>query len=301
VAPARAARPHDVVAPARVAPAPEDDSPVPGCPFCPGNEGLTPPERAARRPGGSAPDRPGWAVRVVPNRFPAVDPEDGVHEVVVTTPRHVALLGRVRPGEAADALDVWAERLRVVEADRRGLWPFAFLNQGALGGASLQHTHAQVVGIPFAPPRLVERARGFAGAPRCPVCAELEDPGDRVLATAGGLVAWFPAVPSLSGALRIAPADHLPDWEERPGAALGPLLVRAAAAVCAAAGTDALNVWVHRAPPGGMSAYHWHLELVPRLGTLAGLELGAGVLALTRDPSELAARARAADAAAAGG
>ena len=241
------------------------------CPFCPGNEGLTPPETAARRPGGGRADGPGWTVRAVPNRFPAVDPADGVHEVVIATPRHVAALGDLTPGEAATALDVWAERLRAVESDARGLWPFVFLNQGALAGASLQHLHAQVVGLPFAPPRLVERARGFAGVERCPVCAEIEGIDDRRVAAAGGLVAWFPETPALSGALRIAPAAHEPDWPAAPGEAAGPFLVRMARAVTAALGAEALNVWLHRAPPGGMDAYHWHLEVVPRLGTLAAV------------------------------
>ncbi len=288
----RAHRPHDVAARPSAPPRePVPEGPVPGCPFCAGAEDRTPPEVWSLRDGG-APDTPGWRVRAVPNLYPAVPAERGVHEVIVSTPRHVVRVGDLTDAEARDAVDGWAVRVRAVEADPRGLWPFVFLNQGAQAGASLQHSHAQAVGLPFAPPRLVARARAFIGASRCPVCAEIADLGDREVLRRDGLVAWFPRVPSLSGALRIAPEAHAPDWGEAPGAALGPMLRRLADALGRAAPTDAMNLWVHRAPPGGMDAYHWHTELVARIGTLAGLELGAGVLALTRDPSEMAARVR---------
>jgi UDPglucose--hexose-1-phosphate uridylyltransferase len=231
-------------------------------------------------------------VRVVPNKFPAVPDEYGVHEVLVTAPRHVVDVADLTDAEAVDAIDAWAVRSADAEADPRGLWPFVFLNQGALAGASLQHSHAQLVAVPFAPPRLAARARAFAGASTCPICTELAAAGDRVVARGRGLAAWFPAVPSLSGAMRIAPEDHVSDWGTAPGAALGPLLRDMCAALTRAVGTSALNVWVHRPPPGGEPRYHWHAEVVVRLGTLAGLELGAGVLALTRDPLEMAARVR---------
>jgi UDPglucose--hexose-1-phosphate uridylyltransferase len=293
VALSRAHRPHDV-ARGRPAPPPRGavpEGPVPGCPFCPGAEAATPPESWSLRATG-APDAPGWRVRAFPNLYPAVPSGAGVHEVVVTSPRHVVEVGDLTDAEATDAVDAWAARARAVEGDPRGLWPFVFLNQGAPAGASLQHSHAQVVGLPFAPPRLVARARAFIGAAHCPICEELADLGDREVLRSGGLVAWFPRVPSLSGSMRVAPAEHLPDWDAAPGAALGPVLRRLAGAIGRAAPTEALNLWVHRPPPGGMDAYHWHTEIVARLGTLAGLELGAGVLALTRDPSEMAARVR---------
>ena len=116
-----------------------------GCPFCEGNEAETPPETQAVRPGGGGPDTPGWLVRAIPNKFPAVAPDEGVHEVIVNTPRHVVRFGDLTDDEAELAGGVWADRIAAVEADPRGLWPFLFLNQGAAAGASLQHTHAQLV------------------------------------------------------------------------------------------------------------------------------------------------------------
>ncbi len=235
----------------------------------------------------------------MPNKFPAVAPDEGVHEVIVNTPRHVVRLGDLTDEEASRAGGVWADRIAAVEADPRGLWPFLFLNQGAAAGASLQHTHAQLVGLPLEPPRLLARERAFAEAPRCPVCADLEAAGGdgRVVADEDDLVAWAPGVPPLSGTVRLAPAAHLSDWTADPGpAAAARALRRLAAAVTDVLGAEAINLWLHRGRRGG-GDYHWHLDVIPRLGTLAGLELGTGVIAVAVSPAEVAARLRGAPAA----
>ena len=283
MAPARAARPHDVGAPS---------NPL-GCPFCPGNEDQTPPEVFAVRPGGGPPDSPGWLVRVIPNKFPALAPEEGVHEVVLNSPRHVVRLADLEPQEAELAVSVWAERLAAVGADPRGLWPFLFLNQGAAAGASLQHTHTQIMGLPFAPPRLVARERAFEEAAVCPVCADIAGAGERLVRAGGGLVAWCPQVPPLSGTLRIAPARHAPDWAEGldAGAVAGEL-VRQAAAIGDRLNAEAINMWLHQRRPGGTERFHWHIDMIPRLGTLAGLELGAGVMSVAVSSETTARRLR---------
>lgn len=282
MAPARAARPHDVAGPPTAT----------GCPFCPGNEGLTPPETAAVRPGAGPADSPGWLVRAIPNKFPALAPDEGVHEVIVNSPRHIVRMGDLTDDEAALAGGMWAARIAAVEDDPRGLWPFLFLNQGAAAGASLQHTHAQLVGLPFSPPRLVAQERAFDDA--CPVCADLAAAGDRIVAQATGLVAWCPEVPPLSGTLRVGPAAHLPDWTAEPGpAAAARFLRRQVAGVTDRLGAEAVNLWLHRRRRGGSDRVHWHIDVIPRLGTLAGLELGTGVIAVAQPPREVAARLRA--------
>jgi UDPglucose--hexose-1-phosphate uridylyltransferase len=266
-------------------------APSPGCPFCEGNETLTPPETLARRPAGGPADGPGWLVRAFPNKYPALTPEEGVHEVIVPTPRHVVLFSDLTDEEATRMITAGTERLRAVGADSRRLWPFLFLNQGAAAGASLQHSHAQLLGLPFSPPRLVARERAFAAG--CPICEDLaaDDP-ERVVVEGDGLVCWCPAVPSLSGAVRIAPREHVPDWDAGLDAAAVAALVRdLLGRIGRGLGTDALNLWLHARRPGG-GDYHWHLEVVPRLGTLAGMELGSGVLAVAVAPEATAARLR---------
>jgi UDPglucose--hexose-1-phosphate uridylyltransferase len=289
IAPARAARPHDAGGSSA-----DDD-----CPFCEGNEDETPPEVLAVRPGGGPEDGPGWIVRAIPNKFPVLGPQEGIHEVVVNTPRHVVRLSDLTEDEAARAAEAWALRLQAIGADPRGLWPFLFLNQGERAGASLQHSHAQLVGLPLEPPLLLARERRFAQAPECPICADLASAGERVVARADGLAAWTPGVPPYTGTIRIAPERHRSDWTDDPGP--GPtalLLRRLAGLVGERLGADALNLWLHQRRPGGSPRYHWHIDLVPRVGTLAGLELGAGVVAIAVSPEDTAARLRAQPAAA---
>lgn len=285
VAPARTARPNDTV--------PGGDPARPGadCPFCPGAEARTPPEVWADRPDWTSADHPGWRVRAFPNLYPVLPPDEGVHEVIVNTPRHVLMLWELSADELSAAIDGWAIREAAVRADPRGLTAFLFINQGAGAGASLQHSHAQVLGLPFDPPALATRRRAFAEAPQCPVCAELADPAVARIADAGPLVAWCPEAPPFSGAVRIAPAAHAPAWPDAPGTAVAPLLGPVMRALADVVGTDAFNLWLHRSTAQNV-AYHWHLEVVPRRGMLAGMELGSGVLSLFSEPRALAAEVR---------
>lgn len=281
-APRRAERPHD---------AGGASTAHNGCPFCEGAESETPPELLAVRPAGGDPDGSGWTVRAFANKFPAIAPEEGVHEVVVTTPRHIVSLADATDEEAGLAAWAWAERLEAVGHDRRGLWPFLFLNQGAAAGASLQHSHAQIVGLPFSPPKLVRRANTFATAHVCPVCADLAVADSRRVADYGELVAWCPAIPPLSGTIWIAPHRHTAGWADEfdpalVGGAVRDVMVRLRAAL----GAEAVNMWLHQRRPADGGRYHWHIEVIGRLGTLAGLELGTGAIAVAQGPETLAER-----------
>lgn len=293
VAPGRMARPHDT---GRTAPAdtwPPSDGPSPKCPFCPGAEHETPPELWADRAPDTAADSPGWRVRVVPNRFPLLPPDEGVHEVIINTHRHVFALWDLTPSEMARAIDAWARRERALRTDARALWPFLFLNQGAAAGASLQHTHAQLLGFPFPPPRLLAREQAFCEALTCPICNEFADPNFALITEIGPLVAWCPQTPTLSGAVRIGPRLHIPEWPARPGDDLAAIMGPVMRELCGVVGTSAANLWLHQRRDHGPDALHWHIEIIPRRGTLAGMELGAGVFSLLNEPNGLAQAIRA--------
>jgi UDPglucose--hexose-1-phosphate uridylyltransferase len=286
MAPRRAERPHDVGT---------QSTAGDGCPFCEGSEAETPPEVFAVRSEGSAADGPGWQVRAFPNKFPAIAVEEGVHEVVVTTPRHVENFADATADEAVRAVETWAARLTAVAEDARGLWPFLFLNQGAPAGASLQHSHAQVVGLPFAPPRLVRRENTFSTAHTCPICSDFAGADRRTVADYGELVAWCPEVPPLSGTIRIAPLRHVAGWaDELDAGAVGAAIQDVMARLRRATGAEAVNLWLHQRRPDAGGRFHWHIELVARVGTLAGLELGAGALTVAQHPEALAERLRSA-------
>ena len=179
------------------------------CPFCYGNEGKTPPEILAYRPnpGGAtpAPDSQGWLVRVVPNKFPALGIEGnldrqaegmfdkmngvGAHEVIIETPDHGQTLATLSPKRIEDVL--WAFRDRIVDLkkDKRFKYILIFKNHGESAGASLEHSHCQLIALPILPKQVVEELQGakqfFTLKERCVFCDIIHqelDSGVRVVA-----------------------------------------------------------------------------------------------------------------------
>ena len=137
IAPGRAQRPG---ASARAELDPPTEEELASCPFCEGREDRTPPETFAIRPDGGAPDTPGWTVRVVPNLYPVFEH----HEVVISTPRHVRSVAELNEDEVEGVAVAWRERARAArEAGFR--YVHALLNEGREAGASLPHSHTQLV------------------------------------------------------------------------------------------------------------------------------------------------------------
>jgi UDPglucose--hexose-1-phosphate uridylyltransferase len=252
------------------------------CPFCEGHEDRTPPETFAVGPEGRPPDTPGWIVRVVPNLYPALERQ----EVVMHTPRHVRSVAELEPHEIAAVAEAWRERAGV--ARREGLgYLHAFVNEGTDAGASLAHSHSQLAWLPEPPPLVVEE-RGDAVCRVCDWLArELED-GTRVVGERGGVVLLASYAGRLPYECLLAPRDH-PAGSAFDSALLAPALAVLADTVRRVHGLEGrvpLNAWLH-------DGEHWHLELVPRISVLAGLELGAGVYVNTLAPEEAAERLRA--------
>jgi len=147
VAPGRRARPHDT----------SDDGSTPPCPFCEGNEALTPPEVDAFRAPGTAPDTPGWSVRVVPNKFPLLE---GAHEVIVHSPGHVSELAELPEPATAEVVAMYRRRLTALCAAGAAAVT-VIVNQGGGAGASLEHSHSQVLATPMVPPVLAAELDEF--------------------------------------------------------------------------------------------------------------------------------------------
>src|SRR6185369_255454 len=223
------------------------------CPFCEGREDRTPPELLAL-PRDRAPDTPGWQVRVVPNKYPAFEHQ----EVVVNAPQHVRSIAELDLAQLELVAEAW--RLRAEAAREQGKVLFAGINEGHAAGASLQHSHSQLVWLEAEPPVAhVERGAG------CPLCdllrAELAD-GSRV----------------------VAPLEHEPDGY---GLLLGAALDLGAEVLRRLAEDTPrpINLWLHESG-------HWHLELLPRLTVFAALELGTGYYVNTIPPEQAAAQLR---------
>jgi len=282
VAPARAARPSGRLEPAGEA---ARDAP---CPFCAGNEELTPPELDSWRPLGGGPDAPGWRVRVVPNKYPALA---GAHEVIVHAPDHGAELEDLDDESLAGALAVWQRR--IAAQFRHGAAAATLIaNVGAGSGASLEHPHEQLIATPVVPPLLLEellefeRFRNRFGG--CVLCAEIDSAGERLVLD-GAVKAWVPAASRFNGELWLASTTHEADFRAAdPGALAGPLR-RALIAVKTVIAGAPLNFWLHTAPADLRGPFHWHLEMAPRTAALAGFELGSDMALVSVDPAAAAA------------
>jgi UDPglucose--hexose-1-phosphate uridylyltransferase len=221
------------------------------CPFCAGREDRTPAE-TLRLPEGAG----RWQVRVVPNLYPAFESQ----EVVVHTPRHCHFLAELTPDELAVVADAWQSR-----AAARDGYLHAFVNERSEAGASLPHTHSQLVWFDSAPPEVDRELR--VGS--CRVC---NPPGgdELVVAERDGVVlraAWAGRMPY---ELLVTPLEHESDpWRSDLLTTALQLAADGLRRLHGLEGPCPMNLWLHESG-------HWHVEIVPRLTVLAGIELGAG-------------------------
>ena len=235
------------------------------CPFCEGREARTPPETfALGRPFGE-PDTPGWTVRVVPNLYPALERQ----EVVVHSPRHARSFAELEDAEVELVAKAWEERARIARSEG---FPYvhAMVNEGRYAGASLAHSHSQLVWLREPPPAL-EVETGSPGE-LLEAALEIAAEGAHVLAChPAGRVPYEMVITTRDGSFELARALHL--------------LREAASKLRAIEGPVPWNAWLH-------AGEHPHLEIVPRLTVFAGLELGAGIYVNVVAPEEAAAALR---------
>jgi len=297
IATERAARPRDFQTKARE---------VRGgfCPFCEGNEDKTPPEVAACRDADSKPDGPGWRVRVVPNKYPALNlegnPEEhdaglycamngvGRHEVFIESPRHAVSPTEQPPDLLADALCVQRQRLLELKKDKRLIYACLFKNVGTTAGASLEHTHSQLICTPVAPKPVQEEMRlceDFWDANgRCLVCSilaqELTD-GSRIVMDSEQYVVFTPFASRFPFEMWILPKEHISHFEDTSPEALRELarvVHDALRRLDLALDEPPYNYIVHTATfdLGPLDFFHWHIEIIPRVTRVAGFEWGTG-------------------------
>jgi UDPglucose--hexose-1-phosphate uridylyltransferase len=286
-----------------------------GDPFAEGNEAKTPPELFALRPEGSAPDTPGWSVRVVPNLYPALSPDGGpppepdaapdlftavpargAHEVIVNAPQSATALAELPVEQVATAMDVWRERMRE-HAD--AAYVHVLVNERREAGASLPHTHAQLYALDFVPAAVArERERFGAYAVRTMggnllsdlVQAEVRE-RSRIVAIDDEAVLMAPYASRVPYHLLLAPRQAAARFEDDgpSGAAMLHDALRRLRAKLGA--SPPLNLWV-RTAPSGAEHFCWRIEIQPRLTHLAGLERGTGVTLCIWPPETAAAELR---------
>jgi UDPglucose--hexose-1-phosphate uridylyltransferase len=288
------------------------------CPFCPGNEDKTPPEVYALRPEGKA-NGEGWEVRVVPNKFPALQIEGsldrkgeglydkmngvGAHEVVIETPDHKLDLADLPVAHVAQVLKAYRERMVDLHGDRRLRYVLIFKNHGPEAGATLEHTHTQLIATPIIPRILQEELDGsrryYELKERCVFCdivaqETAENNGRRVVSTSERFVALAPFAPRFPFETWILPRRHDASYpvieDESELLELAQVLKDLLARLNRALDRPPYNFVIHTSPvsDGDLEFYHWHIEIMPKLTRVAGFEIGSGFYINPTPPEDAA-------------
>jgi UDPglucose--hexose-1-phosphate uridylyltransferase len=315
VAADRGLRPHDFV---RQQPRGQEPEYSPGCPFCPGNESLTPPmilelagTRADRR----------WQVRVVPNMYPALSDEEsaaapvkgplfaslpgtGAHEVVVETPRHNEPPAEMTEQDLTLVLRACQLRYSALAARPETRYVLVFKNHGEAAGTSLRHSHSQIIAAPVLPES--ERRRGDIAAEHhrstgsCLICQLVREEcrdATRVVSEGSGFTVFCPFFSARPAETWIVPTGHQQSFVLVDDAALRDLasvLRQTLRRLDSAFSDPDFNYVVQSAPVGEESLphHHWYIRIIPRLATPAGFELGSEVYINTLPPESAAERLR---------
>jgi UDPglucose--hexose-1-phosphate uridylyltransferase len=285
------------------------------CAFCEGNEYTTPPEVYAIRPDGSRPNTPGWTLRVVPNKFPALSMDGetwrvaegiydkmngvGAHEVIIETPDHNMTLSDLPLKGVEDVLVAFYKRISELEKDERLKYVLIFKNEGDAAGASLEHSHSQLIALPIVP-RIVEQEienarRYFEYKERCIFCDIIHQElltKTRLISENEDFVSIAPFAPPSPFETMILPKRHESSY--RPDSKislLAEILQRTLKQIDRVLDKPPYNMMIHTAPLRMEKSeyYHWHIEIKPRLTTMAGFEWGSGFY-INPTPPEDAAR-----------
>ncbi len=291
------------------------------CPFCEENESSTPGEVYALRDDGSPPNGPGWRLRVVPNKFPALASEGelivscegmydrmsgiGFHEVLIETPRHDLALADLSSGRIADLFR--AVRLRFCEfkKDKRIKCAQFFKNHGYTAGASIEHSHSQIIAMPQVSKLLKEELNGaneyFKRENRCVYCDMIDNETSakvRVVAETERFIALAPYASRFAYETLLLPKKHNHRFEDAGDGtidALSVILKELLKKINSILSHPTYNLilhtfsFEHSADDG---YYHWHVEFLPMVNRVAGFEWGSGLFINPVPPEEAAKRLR---------
>lgn len=333
VATARSMRPKKAEAPA-----PRDTrAHVDTCPFCVGNESMTPPAIA------SYPDTGAWEVRIVENLYPVLgdDRENpnltfglqqtidgyGRHEVMIDHPQHGVAVHEMSESHLQLLFTAYQERMdQLYRSNPRLRYVLVFKNFGPAAGASIAHTHSQIIATPVVPDNVqleVENSRVyFEKNHRCIFCTLIDealtfeatlydresgeirrkiDVGQFVIERSQRFIAIKPFASRFEWEVHILPLSHQSDFLAAPAgdfADLARVMRRTMARLDAVLGGAQYNYFLHSVPHAPAfgncgPSYHWHIEICPRTSIPTGFELGSGLFVNTVSPEVAAARLRA--------
>jgi UDPglucose--hexose-1-phosphate uridylyltransferase len=286
------------------------------CPLCPGQERLTPKEIMAYRALPAEPNAPNWTVRVIPNKYPALHVEGdmgregvgmydrmngvGAHEVIIETASHTESMADMPAKKIEDVLWAYRDRILDLKKDLRFRYILIFKNHGAAAGATLEHSHSQLIALPIVPTSVGAEMEGcrahFQQKERCIYCdllrQDLAD-GDRLVAENSEFACIMPFAPRFPFEMWILPKRHAAYFEESQKAQfeyLAPMLSDCLRRMDKVLSRPAYNFILHSSPLHERSGdfYHWHLEIIPKLTQVAGFEWGTGFYINPVAPEEAA-------------
>lgn len=271
------------------------------CPFCEGKEKRTPPEVDSIRDSGKA-DEPGWKVRVVPNKFPALISEIesnkifnglsykiggfGIHEVIIETPHHKKNLFNMDEKEISLIISMYRKRYLSLKENNDLKYILIFKNYGKIAGASLPHSHSQVIGLPLIPPEIEEELSETEESVECPYCNLIQRAyeEERVLSRNKDFIAFAPFASIAPYELVIFPLEHKPCFEEIKDSEIKSLsesfkeIFKKYKKVL---NEPPFNYFLHTAPieitHRVYKKYHWHILIMPKLSMTAGFEMGSNI------------------------
>ena len=286
------------------------------CPFCPGHESMTPPEVLAYRQNGSGPNAPGWDLRVVPNRFPALRVEGtldrqgegmfdrmsgiGAHEVVIEHTDHDKTFATMTEQEIVRVLWAFRDRVHDLKNDIRFRYILLFKNHGAGAGATLEHGHSQLIALPIVPNFVREEIDGakrhYHDKERCVFCDIVHQEmsaGRRIIDSNADVVALAPYASRVPFETWLLPRMHASRFEDAPRhvvESLAALLKSLVARLDRTLEKPPYNLIIHIAPLSEDTGpfFHWHVEVMPRISRVAGFEWGSGFYINPTAPEEAA-------------
>lgn len=286
------------------------------CPFCEGHEYTTPPEVLAYRHDNEH-NKPGWDLRVVPNKFPALQIEGdlnphgegpfdvmhgiGAHEVIIETRSHDQSAADFSEEEFLRVLRAYRDRLSDLKRDTRFKYILIFKNHGSAAGATVSHAHSQLIATPVIPKTVMEEVQGvqkhFELKDRCIYCDIIRHEvheTTRIALENDRFVALEPFASRFPFETWILPKHHESNFELESDASLerlAPLFRETLQRLSAALDDPPYNYVLHTAPVNQKHdnlVYHWHIEVIPKLTKVAGFEWGSGFFINPTPPEDAA-------------
>ena len=269
------------------------------CPFCPGNETVTPKETF------KICDEKGWKIRVVPNKFAMLSNEGerarshtglhknvngvGTHEVIIETPIHNLTTATMPLEQLKEVIQVYKDRFLEIYRDQRVDHVILFKNSGAASGTTIEHPHSQVVGIPVMPlhiRRRIENAmRFFDDTGECLMCRMIKDElneGTRIVMDTKHFTAFVPYAALSPFHTWIFPKKHsgfFADMQSDEIWDIASNLKSIMARLYHGLNNPDFNYVVMSGNPSDVNSgfIHWYLSIVPRVAMASGFELGSGM------------------------